>query len=164
MKRQTRKGCLVINYGVEVMVTQGVTGFILPPRRTTSSRQDNTEKTLEHGSEAKAPQRPRQSTGEEQEEQLCADYTAPPQAGMAPHQEGSPELTASPVRKEDPGYTSSCPSNVSNFLEVPTAALAAETQTDGEEGRGLNNQHLDLGRMSSYLQEVLTTSFTQLQT
>ena len=91
-------------------------------------------------------------------------YTAPPQAGMAPHQEGSPELTASPVRKEHPGCTSSCPSNVSNFLGVPTAALAAETQTDGEEGRGLNNQHLDLGRMSSYLQEVLTTSFTQLQT
>ena len=48
---------------------------------------------------------------------------------MAPHQEGSPEPTASPVRKEDPGCTSSCPSNVSNFLAVPTAALAAETQT-----------------------------------
>ena len=48
------------------------------------------------------------------------------------------------MRKEDPGCTSSCPSK-SNFLGVPTAALAAETQTVMEKrGGACNNQHMVL--------------------
>ena len=105
----------------------------------------------------------------------CWPHAPPPdQSSTAPRQELFPEPSVPPVTKESPGVTSSLPNTIGHFVGAPT--LASPHRNHGnlwgsitgnltmmkKWGGASNNQPLDLGRPSSYLQNLSSSAYLWL--
>lgn len=139
-----------------------LTSFLLTRNQTTIHEQNTNEQILEQRGEAEAPWRPRQNASEGYEKQLPSDLTVPPQSSVAPCRQVSLELLVPLVGKRTHRDNQQPPlSTVGHFVGASLWSYSIRSylwgSTTGKQNmtekwvRGCDNQHSNLGWLSSYL-------------